>query len=102
MRYLGGLRGAGTLRCGDATIGRADYDFDGFLTTPRLVTSSGEIRAARETLQEVYGRNDCRLLTDDGRLLTLRFSGKRPRPTDDSAAHVEVGGELPVASEWRR
>jgi hypothetical protein len=100
MHYLGGLRGAGILTCGDQTIARADYDFDGFLTKPGEVTCSGEIRMPCEALRQVFGRRDLRLLTDDGRHLSLQFSEKR-LPAESDAAHVNVAGDLPPASEWR-
>lgn len=99
MHYLGGLRGAGILTCGDKTVGHADYDFDGFLTKPGQVTGCGEIRMSPEALTEIFGRKDLRLLTDDGRLLCLRFSEKRLR-SESGAAHVDVVGGLPPASEW--
>jgi hypothetical protein len=100
MHYLGGLRGAGTLTCGDETVGRTDYDFDGFLTNPGQVAASGEIRMSPKALQDVFGRKNLRLLTDDGLCLSLRFSEKRLRSASE-AAHVDVTGELPPASEWR-
>lgn len=99
MQYLGGLRGTGVLTCGGETIACADYDFDGFLTKPGQVTASGEVRMSPETLSEVFGRTDLQLLTDDGRLLSLRFSEKRLRSASD-AAHVDVAGKLPSVSEW--
>jgi hypothetical protein len=100
MHYLGGLRGAGILTCGDKTIARADYDFDGYLMKPGQVTGCGEIRMLPEALREVFGRKDLHLRTDDGRLLSIQFSEKRLRAASD-AAHVNVAGELPPASEWR-
>lgn len=100
MYYLGGLRGAGILTCGDRTVARVDYEFDGFLTRPGQVTGCGEVRMSPEALRKVFGRKDLRLLTDDGRTLTLRFSEKLLHPTSD-AAHVDVTGGLPLVSEWR-
>ena len=99
MHHLGALRGAGVLTCGGETVARADYDFDGFLTKLGQVTGSGEIRMSPEALREVFGRKDLQLLTDDGRLLSLRFSEKR-LPSASDAAHVDVAGELPLVSEW--
>src|SRR3546814_12251975 len=75
-------------------------DFDGFRTKPGQVTASGEVRMSPKTLRDVFGRKDLQLLTDDGRLLSLRFSEKRLRSASD-AAHVAVAGELPSVSEWR-
>jgi hypothetical protein len=100
MHFLGGLRGAGTVTCGDETLARADYDFDGFLTKPGQITASGEIRMSPEALRDLVGRKNLQLLTDDGRLLSLRFSEKQLRSASD-AAHVDVAGDLPPASEWR-
>jgi hypothetical protein len=53
-----------------------------------------------KALQDVFGRKNLRLLTDDGRCLSLRFSEKRLRSASE-AAHVDVTGELPPVSEWR-
>ncbi len=100
MQYLGGLRGVGTLKCGDETLGRADYDFDGFLTQPGQVIGSGEIRTTPEALKAVFRRKNPQLLTDDGRTLSLRFSERR-LGTDKNIAHADVTGELPTAKEWR-
>lgn len=100
MQYLGGIHGAGALQAGDKTLARADFDFDGYLMKPGQVTSCGEIRMAPEALREVFGRKDLRLLTDDGRLLSIQFSEKRLRAASN-AAHVNVAGDLPIASEWR-
>jgi hypothetical protein len=100
MQYLGGLRGAGNLTCGRETVARVAYDFDGYLTRPGQVTSCGEIRMPPEVLKELFGRTDLQLNTDDGRALSILFSEKRLPPSSD-AAHVNVAGELPLASEWR-
>lgn len=99
MRCLGGLHGAGILTCGDETIARAAYDFDGYLSKVGQMTACGEIRMSREALREVFGRKDLRLLTDDGQTLSLRFSEKRLRSASD-AAHVDVIGGLPPVSGW--
>jgi len=100
MQYLGGLRGAGNLTCGDETVGRVAYDIDGYLMKPGHVTGCGEIRMSPEILKELFGRADLQLITDDGRALSILFSEKRLPPASD-AAHVNVAGELPLASEWR-
>lgn len=99
MRYLGRLHGAGVLTCGDAQVARADYDFDGFLAHPGRVTGAGEIRAAPATLKKVFGRNGVQLLTDDGRVLNLRFTEKRLSAGED-AASVDVVGDLPPVADW--
>jgi hypothetical protein len=100
MHYLGGLRGAGVVACGEETLARADYEFDGFLMKPGQVMCSGELRMPWEALKDLFGRRDLQLVTDDGRHLSLQFSEKTLRAESD-AAHVNVGGDLPLASEWR-
>ena len=100
MQYLGGLRGAGNLTRGHETVGRVDYDFDGYLIKLDQVTSCGEIRMPPEALQELFGRTDLQLITDDGRALKIQFSEKR-LPPESNSAHVNVAGDLPRASEWR-
>lgn len=102
MRFLGKLCGAGALKCGEETLGRAEYEFDGYVTHTGEVVASGELRMAAGSLDEAFGRNDLSLATDDGRVLKVRFSGKQRR-TATLAAHVDVSGEgLPTAREWRR
>ncbi|MHC5653372.1 hypothetical protein [Stappia sp.] len=100
MRHLGGLQGSGVLKCGNKIFARADYDLDGFLRKPGEVVGSGDIRMDSVTLRQVFGRKDLHLLTDDGRLLRIRFSETR-LPAASDAAHVDVVGDLPLASEWR-
>lgn len=100
MRYLGGLQGDGTLKCGKETIARARYDFDGFLQKGGHVTGSGEIRMTPQALKSAFGRKNLQLLTDDGHTLSLRFSETRLKSTSD-AAHVDISGGLPPASRWR-
>lgn len=100
MRFLGVLRGAGVVACGEKTLSRADYDFDGFLMKPGQVMCSGELRMPWDALKDLFGRRDLHLLTDDGRHLSLQFSEKTLRAESD-AAHVNVAGDLPPASEWR-
>jgi hypothetical protein len=93
VRYLGGLRGSGVLCLGTAAVGRADYDFEGYVTKPGEVTGSGEIRTTVKALKEVFGRDDVHLLTDDGKLLDLKFS-KMVLTETSKSAHVDVSGEL--------
>ena|SRR5579872_5198078 len=101
MLYLGRLSGTGALRRGGEEIARASFDFEGFLQKPMRVTSSGEIRAPAAVLLSVFGRTDIQLLTDEGRLLNLRFSDKRLN-SESEAAQVEVTGELPATPlSWR-
>lgn len=102
MQYLGALRGAGMLvDDGGTPLGRADYDLDAYLTRPREVVASGEIRMAPEELNAAFGRRGLCLQTDDGRTLGVRFSGKRSNQKSDSA-HADVQGGLPDATAWRR
>ncbi len=102
MRYLGRLSGAGVLKCNGEEIARASYDFDSFFKKTAGMTSCGEIRASADALKGVFGHKNVQLLTDDGRLLDLRFSEKELLPASD-VAHVDVSGELPDAPQnWRR
>lgn len=95
MRYLGGLSGSGTLTANGEEIARATYDFGGYFKERVGVTGSGEIRLAAAVLQRVFGRDDLRLLTDDGRILGLRFSEDK-LASDSEFAHVDVTGDLPT------
>ena len=82
-------------------VARATYDFEGFARPRGIVVSSGEISLSPSDLKSVFGRLGVQLLTDDGRLLDLRFSDKALRHAND-AAEVEVTGDLPASSaEWR-
>ncbi len=101
MRYLGRIAGSGSLRRGGETVARAIYEFDGFTGPRGGSVSSGEIRLAASDLQAVFGPVGVQLLTDDGRLLDLKFSEKKLDPAAD-VAHVEVSGDLPgTPEEWR-
>jgi hypothetical protein len=96
MRYVGGLIGGGVLKCNGEVVARASYDFDGFFDKTIGLTSCGEIRASPAALKGVFGRKNVQLLTDDGQLLGLRFSGKALPPAS-SIAHVDVTGALLAA-----
>ena len=100
MRYLGALRGSGQLLGETGPLGRVDYELDGYLVKPGEVVASGEIRMNADELNEAFGRRDLRLQTDEGRLLGVRFSGKRISPIC-TAAHADVRGGLPEAKDWR-
>jgi len=100
MRYLGGLRGAGTLRCQGQDVAEAEYALDGYLIPPAGVAGSGEIRMTPEVLKKVFGRRDLELVTENGRALAFRFSDKKLHAGDD-AAHIDVTGGLPEAKNWR-
>jgi hypothetical protein len=101
MRYLGVMRGGGSLACGAEPLGRVEYEIEGFLTRPGEVVGSGEIRMAPAELDNAFGRRDLRLTTDEGRVLELRFSGRRS-DAGSAAAHADIGGDLPPPSQWRR
>ena len=96
MRYLGAIRGAGTLAATDGeTLGPAEYDIDGFMTHTGEVMGSGELRAPPPLLGAAFGRRDLCLKTEDGHTLAVRFSGGQLAP-DCDAAHVEVTDGFPV------
>ena len=101
MRYLGVLRGTGTLVGETGPLGRVDYEFDGYLMRPGEVVASGEIHMKADELNEAFGRRDLGLQTDDGRTLGVRFSGKRLSQTS-VVAHADIRGGLPDAKDWRR
>ena len=101
MRHLGVLRGSGMVEGSGQPLGRADYEFDGYLVQPGEVVASGEVRMAADALTNAFGRNDLSLRTDDGRVLSLRFSGKRLATASD-VAHADVRGGLPDPKDWRR
>src|SRR5271166_5296022 len=99
--YLGRIAGAGSVRVGGETVARASYDFNAFAAPRGGVMGSGELRLAPSDLEAVFGGLGVQLLTDDGRLLDLKFSEKELRPAMD-AAHVDVSGDLPRSpAEWR-
>lgn len=100
MRYLGGLRGAGTLTLGGEELAAVDYEFDGYLVPPANVAASGEIRADAAVMRKVFGRRDLQLVTQDGKRLGLRFSEKKLAGGGE-AAHVDVTSGLPDAKKWR-
>ena len=79
----------------------AEYELDGYQTRPGHVTGSGEIRATPQILKSVFGNRGLALRTDDGRVLSIRFSEKRLGPQDAIAA-VEFVGDLPSAPHWGR
>ena len=102
MRYLGGTSGHGVLQSKGEDIAQTFYDFDSFFQKPAGITSCGEIRMPITILEGVFGRKDLQLLTEDGRLLDLKFSEKALPPSSD-VVHVDVTGNLPAAwYNWRR
>jgi hypothetical protein len=101
VRYLGRIAGAGSVMSGGEIVARAAYDLDGFTAPRGGVMSSGELKLPPSDLKAVFGTLGLQLLTDDGRLLDLKFSEKELRPAAD-AAHVDVTGDLPRSpAEWR-
>jgi len=100
MRYLGGLSGNGLLKCKGVEIANVSYDFEFFSRKAGDTTGSGEIKLASETLQALFGRSDVQVLTEDGRLLDLKFSDKGLR--EPGVAHVDVSGDLPTSRNQHR
>jgi hypothetical protein len=101
MRYLGGSSGSGVLKRNGEQVARASYDFENYSKKPTGVASSGEIHLSATALESVFGCDGLQLLTDDGRLLDLKFSEKK-LPSDSDSAHVDVTGEslvTPVNSQ---
>ncbi len=100
MQYLGALRGAGLLTCDGEAMGRADYEFDGFVRPAGEIHGSGEIRMPSAELKVAFGRRGIQLVTDGGQIFALRFSDKK-LPIASTAAHVDLMGDLQAISDWR-
>lgn len=101
MRYLGRIAGAGSLLRDGETLARATFDFEGFSGPRGAIVSSGELLLAPSVLKSILGVPGVQLLSDDGRLLDLKFSQKETRWAA-GVAHVDVSGNLPgTAEEWR-
>jgi hypothetical protein len=101
VKFLGKLRGSGTLASADGSIGPADYELDGYMMRPGAVVASGELRMAAGALQGVFDRRGLRLVTAEGRILPLRFTG-RPSDRLGRIAHIDISEGLPSETEWRR
>jgi len=101
MRHLGVIRGSGTLEFGGQDIGRANYEFDGYIVRPGEIVASGEIHMDADLLAEAFGRTALTLRTDDGHNLSIRFSGKR-LATGSQVAHADAREGLPPEKKWRR
>ena len=101
MKLLGKLQGTGTLASADGPLGPAEYELDGYLMRPGEVVASGELRMKSPALQDVYARRGLHLVTADGRILSLRFTGKLGE-RDGRIAHIDVYQGLPAETEWRR
>lgn len=101
IQFLGRLTGAGTLACDGEAMGHATFEIDGFRTRTGEVVGSGEIRMSPAELDRAFGRTNLTLTTDEGRVLAVRFSGKRHNASEN-AAHADITGDLPAAKHWRR
>lgn len=101
MRFLGKLRGSGTLAAADGAIGPADYELDGYLVRPGTLVASGELRVAGGALEATIDRAGLCLVTAQGHILPLRFTGKLSERRGEFA-HVDLSNGLPAESEWRR
>ena len=101
IQFLGRLTGAGTLACDGEAMGHATFEIDGFRTRTGEVVGSGEIRMSPAELDRAFGRTNLTLTTDEGRVLAVRFSGKRHNASEN-AAHGDITGDLPAAKHWRR
>ena len=101
MQYLGRIAGNGVMTCDGVALARVAYDFEGYSRPGGQLMSSGEIEAPAADLQAAFGRPRVQLLTDDGRLLDLKFSQKS-LSARSLVALVEVTGDLPKTKEnWR-
>lgn len=99
MKYLGALRGSGTVSSADETLGDATFEIDGYILRPGEVVASGELRMAPKDLARAFGLRHLRLRTSDGRELTLRFSARKLAAASASA-HADFAGDLPPAAAW--
>ncbi len=99
MQYLGALRGTGLLTCDGQALGRADYEFDGFVRPAGEINGSGEIRMLSAELKDAFGRRSIQLRADSCRIFTLRFSDKK-LPLESTAAHVDLMDNLQKISDW--
>ncbi len=99
MKYLGVLRGSGTVISADEELGAATFEIDGYIQRPGEVVASGELRMAPQDLARAFERRHLRLRTSDGRELTVRFSARKLAAASTSA-HADFGGDLPPAAAW--
>jgi len=101
MKYLGRISGAGQLLRDSEVIGRASFDFEGFIGPRGVDRCSGEIKLSPAGRPADFETRGVQLLTDDGRLLNLTFRDKVLRWLDDRA-EVDVTGDLPASpADWR-
>ncbi len=101
MRHLGTLRGSGMIECEAGAVGRADYEFDGYTMKPGEVAGSGEVRMKPPLLANAHSLKGLCLRTDDGQLLSIRFSARWLKDSVD-VAHADVYAGLPSEKNWRR
>jgi len=85
----------------EGSLGTATYEIDGYLVKPGEVAASGELRMTPRDLARAFGLPNLRLQTDNGRMLSVRFSGRK-LTSGCSAAHADFGGDLPDATAWTR
>jgi hypothetical protein len=101
VKFLGKLRGSGTLASTDGTIGPADYELDGYVMRPGSIVASGELHLEPDALREAYDRRGLSLVTAEGRVLPLRFTGKLS-DRHGRIAHIDISEGLPSEEEWSR
>ncbi|MFI5029739.1 MAG: hypothetical protein ACHQPH_03455 [Reyranellales bacterium] len=100
MKFLGKMRGSGTVTNASGPIGTADFELDGYVVRPGAVVASGELRMASAELERAQGGGQVRLTTPGG-TFGLRFTGK-PSDRGGDAAHIEISEGLPEEKEWQR
>ena len=101
MKFLGKLRGNGTLAGADGPIGPAGYELDGYVMRPGAIVASGELSLEAGVLRGVFDHRGLHLVIADGRKLPLRFTGK-PSDRHGRIAHIDISEGLPDEKEWRR
>ena len=78
MKYLGAMRGSGTLVSADEALGAASYEIDGYQMKPGEVVASGELRMAARDLARAFGLRHLQLRTDDGRASRVPLDERAP------------------------
>jgi hypothetical protein len=101
VKFLGKLRGNGTLAGADGPIGPAGYELDGYVMRPGAIVASGELSMEAGVLRGAFDRRGLHLVTADGRKLPLRFTGKSS-DRHGRIAHIDISEGLPEEKEWRR
>lgn len=100
MKYLGSISGRGTIQHDGVKIADATYELEGYVQRVGSIMGSGEIGVAPEVLKSVIDQPNLQLLTSNGQVLNIKFSDKELRAGDH--IHVDVSGDLPAESDWRR